>query len=354
MSGKPDRSLGLLSMTLLVLSILSITTAGQATPVHASASTDIYLEPSNYVFDASTAHVGKLFNVTVRVKGIDDMKTWQIKMWFNDTIINATRWFEPKDNTTYVFYGKGTLPVPAPPKPTYGRGGWVGMGSALFPAPAVGEGFTGEGTLCKIEFNITATPPQGQTYSCALNVTNYPDTFWIKTGQSNKMTYDIYENGHYEIQGPAAPHPPVANFTWTPESPQAGRTVTFNASSSSPDGGEIVEYDWNFGDGTTGATDMIATHIYATEGTYDVTLNVADSEGLWNSTLKTVTVQPKPPHRSTDITGNGKVDMQDISVAIDAFLTEPGHPRWDERCDIDYSNSVDMFDIALIMADFHP
>jgi hypothetical protein len=353
MNNKPNKILGFLSIILLVLGVSGITTIGQATPVHVSASTDIYLEPSNYVFDASAVPVGKLFNVTVNVRGMEDMKTWQIKMWFNDTIINVTRWYEPKNDPTYVFYGQTTLPVPAPPKTAYGLGGWLGAGVSLFPAPSVGGGFTGDGLLCILTFNITATPPPGQTYSCALNITNYPDTFWIKTGLSAKTQFDQYVNGHYEIQGPAAPHPPVANFTWAPESPQAGRTVTFNASSSSPNGGEIVKYDWDFGDGTAGATDIV-THIYATEGTYDVTLNVTDSEGLWNSTLKTITVQPKPPYRSTDITGNGKVDMQDISVAIDAFLTEPGHPRWDERCDIDYDNSVDMFDIALIMADFYP
>jgi PKD repeat protein len=353
MSSKPKKNLGLLSIILLVLSISSITTMGQATLAHASTLTDIYVDPSDYVFDASTTHVGTLFNVTVRVKGVADMKTWQIKMWFNDTFVNATRWFEPKDST-YVFYGKTTLPVPAPPRTAYGRGGWVGMGSSLFPAPAVGEGFTGDGTLCKIEFNITAIPPPSQTYSCALNVTNYPDTFWIKAGGSAKTSYDKYENGYYEIQGPAAPRPPTANFTWTPEFPQAGRAVSFNASSSSPNGGEIVKYDWNFGDGTPSSAGVTVTHTYAAEGTYDVTLNVTDSEGLWNSTLKPITVQPRPSYRSTDISGNGKVDMEDISLAIVAFLAYPSHPRWDERCDIDYDNSVDMMDIALVMEDFYP
>lgn len=352
MNRKSNMTLGLSSMIILVLSISSIATIGQAALVHALPSTDIYLDPSNYAFDASTDHVGKLFNVTVKVKGINDMKSWQIKMWFDDTIINVTRWYEPKSDPTYVFYGMTTLAAPAPPKPAYGQG-WLGVGVSLFPSPDVGGGFTGDGLLCIITFNITTTPPPGQTYSCDLNITNYPDTFWIKTGEAVKTSYDIYENGHYEIQGPAAPHPPVANFTWAPESPQAGRTVTFNASSSSPNGGEIVSYDWDFGDSTTGAGEIV-THAYATEGKYDVTLNVTDSEGLWNSTVKPITVQLKPPYRSTDINSDGKVDMQDISLEVDAFLTEPGHPLWDIRCDIDYSESVDMIDIALVIADFYP
>ena len=88
---------------------------------------------------------------------------------------------------------------------------------------------------------------------------------------------------------------PIADFWWTPYYPQRGETVTFDASTSTPDGGTIISYAWNFGDGTPiiVETDPITTHVYASVGNYTVTLNVTDSEGRWDMETRTITVVPK-------------------------------------------------------------
>jgi PKD repeat protein len=88
---------------------------------------------------------------------------------------------------------------------------------------------------------------------------------------------------------------PIADFWWTPYYPQRGETVTFDASASTPDGGTIISYAWNFGDGTpiVVETDPITTHVYASVGNYPVTLNVTDSEGRWDIETHTITVVPK-------------------------------------------------------------
>lgn len=83
--------------------------------------------------------------------------------------------------------------------------------------------------------------------------------------------------------------PPVANFTWNPLTPKVGEVVTFDASSSIPSGGSIVDYEWNFGDGQT-AFGQTAEHTYADATIYTVTLNVTDSNGLWNTTQEQVHV----------------------------------------------------------------
>jgi len=90
---------------------------------------------------------------------------------------------------------------------------------------------------------------------------------------------------------------PHADFTWSPLSPQAGEQVTFDGSLSTPDGGTIVSYEWNFGDGSPKVKELdpITTHTYSTYGTYTVTLNVTDSEGKWNTRSATITVGPAPP-----------------------------------------------------------
>jgi PKD repeat protein/lysophospholipase L1-like esterase len=65
---------------------------------------------------------------------------------------------------------------------------------------------------------------------------------------------------------------PSANFTLSAD----GRTVTVDAGSSSDADGTIVEYLWEFGDGTT-ATGPTATHTYAKAGRYLTTLAVRDN-----------------------------------------------------------------------------
>jgi len=73
--------------------------------------------------------------------------------------------------------------------------------------------------------------------------------------------------------------PPVASFSWAPSNPQAGESITFDGSASASDGGTIVKYEWDFGDGET-ATGEKTTHTYNDLGAYTVTLKVTDSEGL--------------------------------------------------------------------------
>jgi len=89
---------------------------------------------------------------------------------------------------------------------------------------------------------------------------------------------------------------PIASFTYTPAEPSVGDTVTFNASSSTPNGGEIVSYWWDFGDGSSPAneTDPITIHLYSAAGNYAVTLIVTDNEQLSGNTTKILTYGRSP------------------------------------------------------------
>jgi len=78
------------------------------------------------------------------------------------------------------------------------------------------------------------------------------------------------------------PGSPVAWFTYTPTDIIAGDVVTFDASNSTANGGNITSYKWDFGDGFTGSG-KIVNHTYSAAGTYMVVLNVTDSEGLWDT-----------------------------------------------------------------------
>jgi chitinase len=84
---------------------------------------------------------------------------------------------------------------------------------------------------------------------------------------------------------------PTAAFTSSPTSPTVSDVVNFDARTSSvPPGRRLVEWQWNFGDGTFDSGERVQ-HRFTKAGSYVVTLTVKDSSGATNSTTSTVTVQ---------------------------------------------------------------
>lgn len=126
-------------------------------------------------------------------------------------------------------------------------------------------------------------------------------------------------------------YPPQASFAYWPATPYENMTVNFDASSSSPEGfsDTITRYEWNFGDGTPklvnqgNPPDPTATHPYLYAGQYVITLNVTNSEALWCTTSKPITIYPQfgPKANFTYAPPQPRVD--DI-IAFDATGCTPG------------------------------
>jgi len=55
---------------------------------------------------------------------------------------------------------------------------------------------------------------------------------------------------------------------------------------------------------------------------------------------------------SADINGDGKVNIIDLTLIALAWGSSPGHPRWDERCDLDRNEIVNIIDITLAAREF--
>lgn len=84
---------------------------------------------------------------------------------------------------------------------------------------------------------------------------------------------------------------PTASFVYSPIPAGEMDTITSDAGGSTPNGGIIVNYEWNFGDGNVTSTpSSTITHVFALHGNYLVTLNVTDDEGLSGITSKNVDV----------------------------------------------------------------
>lgn len=84
---------------------------------------------------------------------------------------------------------------------------------------------------------------------------------------------------------------PVATFTYSPNAPMPGETITFDASSSYAPDGAIASYTWDFGDGTVvTVTNPTITHSYLNDGTYTVELTVTDNNAAQGSATAVIEV----------------------------------------------------------------
>jgi PKD repeat protein len=136
--------------------------------------------------------------------------------------------------------------------------------------PQVAHTFTADSTQL-FAVIVTATDDDGDTSDAAVPVT---------------------------VQGATAENaPPLAVFTVSPAAGVAPLTVTLDAGDSYDVDGEVVSYDWRFGDGATG-TGETAQHVYTDAGTYRVELTVHDDDGAGSLAGHDVTVEvviPEPP-----------------------------------------------------------
>ena len=80
------------------------------------------------------------------------------------------------------------------------------------------------------------------------------------------------------LAGCIKPLGPQARFTATPAFDYPPFETTLDASASTSPNGAIVKYEWDFGDGETGAG-VVVSHTFQEKGVYSVTLTVTDSIG---------------------------------------------------------------------------
>jgi len=128
------------------------------------------------------------------------------------------------------------------------------------------------------------------TYDVTLTVT-HEDTGITKTTAPKQVT--VWAN-------------PTAGFTADPTSGVAPLTVQFTDGSSkgTPNGGAIIDWDWDFGDGET-SDSQNPSHYYASADIYTVILMVTDEHGCTDDDTATVIVTVAPrPELSIEKTGD--------------------------------------------------
>jgi len=120
--------------------------------------------------------------------------------------------------------------------------------------------------------------------------------------------------------------PPQASFAFFPLKKYAQTPVAFDASASSPENfdGTIINYEWNWGDGSPKNLTTVASmsHKFPSTGTYNVTLKVTDNNS-WAVTIKPITIGPPDPPVA-DFEWTPYTPMVNRTARFDATLSQPG------------------------------
>lgn len=240
--------------------------------VVAPTTTRIYVDPAT-----NTGAVGTSFSVNINVADITttvSLYGWEFALSFNPGILQVT------GATRGSFLGADTYWAYGFIEPVIDNfNGKVTAGDMLIDL-SPGQGKSGSGTLATITFYVI-----GEGVSALDLSGTYLPT--IKSGQPIPIDHNVvdavFDNRTTKL-------PPVALFK-APAYWVEALDVAFDASSSDdPDGGWIVSYFWDFGDGTN-ATGIVVTHAYALRGTYTVSLTITDNDGLTATASKDIIIQ---------------------------------------------------------------
>ncbi len=164
---------------------------------------------------------------------------------------------------------------------------------ANFAAPTICQGLS-------TTFMDNSTLAEGQIVNWAWNFADgtlstkrNPTHIYTSPGTYNVSLTVTSSNGCQSIfqQNIVVEPVPVADFNFI--NTCEGNANIFTNTSSITIGSNIVDYNWNFGDGNT-SNGPNALHTYTTHGYYNVTLSVTSDAGCIDAYTRTVFVHPNP------------------------------------------------------------
>lgn len=210
---------------------------------------------------------GDTFYLNITVSSVEYLYDWQVNITFNPTVLH------------FVNVTEGDF-LARQPEGTFGALKDRGTGWAMFGWTTLGVyiGESGSGTLATIEFEVLTI---GESILKFINQTEGVGYTFLEAQLSPNAPPNFEDIEFTAIDGlfTNTVVPPVPDFTYSPEFPAIGELITFDGSASSATSPlEIVEYYWDFGDGTneTVSTPTVQ-HAYSSGGIYKISLTVIDN-----------------------------------------------------------------------------
>lgn len=218
----------------------------------------IYIDPA-----VSHTNPGEEFTIAVSISDAVGVGAWEFSMTWDRSLTE----FPPEVTEGPFLSEEGMYPTyfQYVPDSLLGK---IGVGAFRLDAGLA----SGDGVLAEVTFKVTASG------------SSVIDLFDTKLFDASVNPIDHNVGG-----GVFDTTYPFVDFTITPPNPIPGELATFDASVCyDPDGGDIVSYEWDFGDGDKATTsDPIVTHTYADYRLepYHVTLTCTDDEAeMWSVT----------------------------------------------------------------------
>jgi hypothetical protein len=332
------------------------------------------------------------FTVLFYISNVSDMVAWQITISWNNSIIqynqtkNPISWVFPHGHVfqqaedeghivlkLYWFYEVETPDGRITQDPTAPGTGFLKAGATAIPFYPV-DVSTGEALLCQINFTIVATPQPGQILQTNINLIKRLDP--LRPSLDSFIVHpDLTEteiNAEPAVVRLAAGPVITATVDIKPQALNLGNKLEWiTAYIELPEGFDVA----NINVSTLMLNNTIPVEPEPiTIGDYDndtipdlmVKFNrTVVCEFILSKGIKFGNVKLKLSGKLYDGTVfkgsnvicirmpgdpniDGKVDMTDITIAVQAFGSYPGHPRWNPITDENEDNKISIYDIVLI------
>lgn len=200
--------------------------------------------------------------------------------------------------------------------------------------------------------------PSGQSVSLS-HIWYYNGTFVVKSQARDEHGYESSWSYGLPVIINTGNIPPVADFIWTPPSPNPDQTVNFDASGSYDPGSdrEIIFYEWDMdNDGLyDDRTGKYTTWVWPSAGAYPVSLKVTDNLGAIGNIYKTVYIGSvnRPPNIPSIPIGSNILNIEQFE-AYTTSTTDPDNDLIRYRFDWNAAGSHDYSDWTPLVASGTP